>query len=115
MGCTQSKDAEDSAAARHNRELQRSLEQVRRAFCGRRGGVGFRDGTRALLIRGITVHAYGKSVRKKCVICCTDQRGRAEERCAHDAMCVLTAPTEAASEDNSQRGELPLPATRAYP
>lgn len=28
MGCTQSKGAEDSAAARHNRELQRSLEQV---------------------------------------------------------------------------------------
>lgn len=31
MGCTQSKDAEDSAAARHNRELQRSLEQDNKA------------------------------------------------------------------------------------
>lgn len=53
MGCTQSKDAEDSAAAgRQSRELQRSLEQVRERCLGTAVMVPVLSRTRFLLRLG---------------------------------------------------------------
>lgn len=86
MGCTQSKDAEDSAAERRNRELQRSLEQVRGRFAAATTVVA-RFAMRSNPPR-LQCTPYGNSVRKKNVA----QAGKdARRRTFYCTNCIISS------------------------